>query len=162
VRSSNIARVSRAYAYAVGALMISAVLSPALLDPHAPGTDSFPLSTYPMFARDKPRTATVTSALALGPAGFEQPLAPSFVGTQETMQALRTIALSVQAGPERAAELCAAIAERVARSDARDLARADQVALVAVTVDSIRYFQGDRTPLRRKVHERCPVPRSAR
>jgi hypothetical protein len=151
--------VSRSYAYAVSAILLGAVLWPALLDPQDSATDSFPLSTYPMFSYDKPRTATVTSALAQGP-GFEQPLPPSFVGTSETMQALRTIARSVRAGRTRARQLCETMAERVARSDDPQFARVERVALVTQTVDSIRFLAGDRTPLRRKIELRCPVRRS--
>ena len=84
--------MSRAYAYTVSAVLLAAVLSPGLRNAQDPRTDSFPLSTYPMFSYDKPRTATVTSAVAQGPDGLEVPLAPKFVGTSETMQALRTIA----------------------------------------------------------------------
>ena len=107
--------MSRAYAYTVSAVLLAAVLSPGLRDAQDPRNDSFPLSTYPMFSYDKPRTATVTSAVALGADGLEVPLAPEFIGTSETMQALRTIQNSVRAGRERAAELCGAIAERARR-----------------------------------------------
>ena len=153
--------MSRVYAVTVSALLVCAVMYPALLDPQDPSTDGFPLSTYPMFSYDKPRTATVTSAVALGDGGFEQPLAPSFVGTSETMQALRTIARAVRAGGEREAQLCGTIAERVAQSRDRELLAAREVALVTLTVDSIHYLAGDRTPLKRRIERRCAVPREA-
>jgi hypothetical protein len=150
--------VSRGYAYALSAALLAAMLWPALLDPQDPANDSFPLSTYPMFSYDKPRTATVTSAVAQGP-GFEEPLAPSFVGTSETMQALRTIQRAVRAGRTHARQLCETMAERVARSADPQLARAERVALVTQTVDSIHFLAGDRKPLRRKIELRCPVRR---
>ncbi len=152
--------MSRAYAISISVLLLGAVLSPALLDAQDPRNDSFPLSTYPMFSYDKPRTATVTSAVALGPNGLEVPLAPEFIGTSETMQALRTIANAVRAGRERTKELCATIAERVARSDDPELARAERVAFVTLTVDSIHYLAGDRTPLDRRIAQRCRVQRT--
>jgi hypothetical protein len=151
--------VSRAYAYTVSAVLLAAVLSPLLLDAQDPRTDSFPLSTYPMFSYDKPRTATVTSAVAQGPDGLEVPLAPKFIGTSETMQALRTIQNSVRAGRERAKELCKTIAARVARSTDPELAGVDRVAFVTLTVDSIDFLSGDRTPLARRIEQRCKVKR---
>ena len=154
--------MSRAYAYTVSAVLLAAVLSPGLRDAQDPRNDSFPLSTYPMFSYDKPRTATVTSAVALGADGLEVPLAPEFIGTSETMQALRTIQNSVRAGRERAAELCGAIAERVARSNDPELARANRVAFVTLTVDSILFLSGDRTPLGRWIEQRCKIKRPER
>ena len=154
--------MSRAYAYTVSAVLLAAVLSPGLRDAQDPRNDSFPLSTYPMFSYDKPRTATVTSAVALGADGLEVPLAPEFIGTSETMQALRTIQNSVRAGRERAAELCGAIAERVARSNDPELARANRVAFVTLTVDSIHFLSGDRTPLGRWIEQRCKIKRPDR
>lgn len=151
----------RVYAYAVSALALAAVLYPMRFDPQDPEQDSFPLSTYPMFSYDKPRTATVTSAVALGPGDAEQPVPPEFVATSETMQALRTIAKSVRAGRKQSRQLCESIAEHVARSAEPHFARAEAVALITVTVDSIRFLAGDRTPLQRKQHLRCRVRRSA-
>ena len=80
----------------------------------------------------------------------------------ETMQALRTIQNSVRAGRERAAELCGAIAERVARSNDPELARANRVAFVTLTVDSIHFLSGDRTPLGRRIEQRCKIKRPDR
>jgi hypothetical protein len=151
----------RLYAYALSALSLGAVLYPLLLDPQNSDHDGFPLSTYPMFSYDKPRTATVTSAVALGPDGSERAVPPEFVATSETMQALRTIAKSVRAGRKQSRQLCESIAAHVADSTAPEFAQARHVALITVTVDSIRYLAGDRTPLRRKQHVRCRVPRSA-
>ena len=152
---------TRSYAYVLSALAIGAVLYPMRFDPQDPDQDSFPLSTYPMFSYDKPRTATVTSAVALGADGVEHAVPPEFVATSETMQALRTIAKSVRAGRKESRQLCASIAEHVARSPEPRFARADAVALITITVDSIRFLAGDRTPLRRKQHVRCRVQRSA-
>src|SRR5262245_53621142 len=90
-RLLDIPSVTRPFAYAVSAAALAAMLYPALLDPQDPRQDSFPLSTYPMFSYRKPRTATVTSALAIDPTGAEQPVPPDLVATSETMQAFRTL-----------------------------------------------------------------------
>jgi hypothetical protein len=160
-RPPSSARSARLYAYLLSALALGAVLYPIWLDPQDPAQDGFPLSTYPMFSYDKPRTATVTSAVALGPDGAEQPVPPEFVATSETMQALRTIAKSVRAGRAQSRQLCESIAAHVARSSEPGFARAERVALITVTVDSIRFLAGDRTPLHRDQHVRCPVRRDA-
>jgi hypothetical protein len=150
---------ARAYAYGLSALSLAAVLYPMLLDPQDPRQDSFPLSTYPMFSYDKPRTASVTSAVAIAADGAEEAVPPEFVATSETMQAQRTLAKSVRAGRQHARRLCTAIAERVALSSHPAFARAERVALISVTVDSIRFLAGDRTPLSRTEHVRCRVRR---
>jgi hypothetical protein len=153
--------MSRPLVYAVSLAALATVLYPILLDPQDPSQDDFPLSTYPMFSYNKPRTATVTSALALAPDGVERPVPPVLVATSETMQAFRTLSKSVRAGPHEASQLCQAIAGRIAQSGDPEFADAQQVALVTLTVDSIRYLGGDRTPLQREEHVRCPVPAAA-
>jgi hypothetical protein len=110
-----------------------------------------------MFSYNKPRTVEVTSAVAIGPDASEHPVPPEYVASSETMQALRTIEKSVRAGRGHALRLCRAIAERVARSPEPEFAQAQRVELVTVKVDSIVYLSGDRRPLKRKEHMRCPV-----
>jgi hypothetical protein len=146
--------VNRAYAYLVSAAVLGAVSYPALWPIEQ---DGFPLSTYPMFAWPRSRLGSVTSALALGPSGFERPVPPSLVATSEAMQAFATLRRSVRAGPAEARALCQAIASRVAQQDG-ELAAATQIALVTQVVDSIEYLAGEPTPLERREHVRCPVP----
>lgn len=153
--------VSRPVAYVFSLAMLGAVLHPLLLDPQDSGQDSFPLSTYPMFSYDKPRTARVSSAVAIGPERKERAVPPEFVAGSETMQALRTIAKSVRAGKKQARGLCEAIARRIADSADPAFAGATRVALITAEFDSIDYLSGDRTPLRRKDHVRCAIARRA-
>lgn len=148
----------RPHAYVLSAAMLGAVLYPVLGEP---SDDGYPLSTYPMFARERPRTASVTSALALGAGGFERAVPPGYVATSEAMQALVTLRKAVDAGPQRARALCRDVAERLARSDDAAFAQATEVALVTQTVDSIAYLSGERQALARRVHARCRLPRAA-
>jgi hypothetical protein len=152
--------MEKLHAYALSMAVLAAVLSPLRLDPQDPRQDSFPLSTYPMFSYDRGRVASVTVALALGPDGYEAAIPPGFIATSETMQAMKTLAKSVRQGGERARELCAAIAQRVASSPDPEFAPARSVAFVRVSYDSIDYLAGKRTPLSREVHEQCRVPRA--
>jgi hypothetical protein len=147
--------VDRLYAYLVSTLLLAAVLYPASLDPE---DDSFPLSTYPMFSRERPRTASITSALALGAGGFERAVPPRYVANAETMQALQTLSKAVAAGPKQADRLCRAIAARLAEDRDSGFAAATVITLVTQTVDSIRYLAGEHGALARVTHARCAVP----
>ena len=132
------------------------MLYPAWLPPDQ---DSFPLSTYPMFSQARPRSASVTSALAVGSDGSERAVPPSFVANAETMQALQTLRNAVSGGPEQARALCAAIARRLSESGDADFSAAAAVVLVTQTVDSIRYLAGEHAVQKRVLHARCPVRR---
>jgi hypothetical protein len=151
--------MERLYAAAVSIALLSAVLYPALRDPE---DDSFPLSTYPMFARNRTRIATVNAALALGRGGTETALSPLLIGSPETMQAIRILNRSVHAGKRPTRELCRAIAARVAKSVDPELRGARQIALVSETIDVIEYAGGMRSPRDRRVHTRCRIPRGKR
>jgi len=145
----------RLHAYATSALLLGATLYPALLPPR---DDGFPLSTYPMFATEKPTRVAVMSALALGDGGFERALAPGYIANAEAMQALQTLKKSVAAGRRSARALCERIAERVAERAEPELASAHHVAIVTQEHDAIAYLNGAEQALSREVHVRCKVP----
>ncbi len=63
--------------------MLLAVASPALRTPH---DDSYPLSTYPMFAHRRGRTNDATRALAILPDAREVSIPPRYVANSETME----------------------------------------------------------------------------
>jgi len=96
-------------AYALGLGMPAAVLSP--LFSGAP--DSFPLSTYPMFAQPRGQPS-LDSVVALMADGGEERLPPPLIGTKEVLQAKVLIQRSVEAGPEAMAGLCQDVAARAA------------------------------------------------
>jgi hypothetical protein len=152
---------SRTLAYVVSALALGAVLYPARFHPSDRKHDSFPLSTYPMFSRNKPRTSRFTRVVAIGPAGDEHAIPPELVVGGEAMQAMRTIRKSVRGGPKQARAFCGAVARRVAHSALPELAHVTYVALDTIKVNSIAYLSGRRTPLSREEHVRCPVLRPA-
>jgi len=145
---------ARLYAYLVSALLLGAVAMPAFRDPF--DADSYPLSTYPMFANRRGRTNSVTSAVAISPQG-EVKVPPEYVANAETMQAFRTLSSAVRAGGERAEALCRTIAGRLRDASEPELARAERVELISETVDAIDYLAGRAKPRDRRVHVRCPV-----
>src|SRR6476646_36389 len=120
--------------------------------PFALDRDSFPLSTFPMFAADIARTQSVDTAVAVDAAGGVIRLTPAEIGgTTVVNQAASVVTTAIVGG--RADDLCAAIAGRLA-GDRSGLAA---VEVVTERYDAVHWFDGDRTPIDRQVHARCPV-----
>jgi hypothetical protein len=143
--------VTRGLAIAVSVVLVGATLSPLV---RSPDGDSFPLSTYPMFATSRPVVQTLDYALGETATGERRVLDPSVVGTGEVLQAEEVITRAIVAGPAESARLCGAIAARVATSYPEVVT----VRLVTGTHDAIEYLvhgrlgrEGDRA--------RCAVPR---
>ena len=140
-------------------VVVTPLLGALILSPLARerGWDSFPISSYPMFARGDLGTVNeLAHVLLVAPAGGRAPAAPSLVGTPEPMIAMTIVRTHVERGS--AAELCASIASRA--HDARISAVA--IEIVTSSFDARRYFSGRpdaRTPLERVVHARCEVAR---
>ena len=139
---------------AVGVAAVAAVLSPLA----AMHDDSFPLSSYPMFARPR-GPPTLYAVVARAGDGSERRLAPSWLGSSEVLQAKVLIQRSVERGPEATRALCRSVAERIAAApDASDLR---SVEIVRRRYDPVAYFVAGPEPLEQERLERCPVPRPA-
>jgi hypothetical protein len=82
---------------------------------------------------------------------------PRLLDTPEIMQAHQSAVVAAKT-PEGAAELCAAVATNVAHAG-EGWSDVDSLELRADRYDAVRYWQGEREPLRSKVYARCPVPR---
>ena len=141
-------------AYVLGFGLLGAVIVPAFWER---GDDSFPISSYPMFARPRPKTV-VSFADAVDAAGHAQRLSPEFVANDEVMQAAHIVRDAIAAGPERLAALCERAASRVASDPL--LASLVRVRLVQARFDSIGYFERANEPEFCMVHYECPVPRA--
>ena len=142
----------RAYAYAISAAVLGAVAAPVL---GAPDDDGFPLSTYPMFAEDRGRVAHTVRAVAVTADGAELRIAPSYLGTGETMQAIQVVQRSIAAGPLETERLCRAVADRIHAKGEAVFGAAVRVEVQTVAVDSVKYLGGAPEPLSRRVHARC-------
>jgi hypothetical protein len=144
--------MSRLLAYGFGAGLVLLVASPGLREPSA---DSYPLSTYPMFARarGKPWLDFVEGVDSQGQASH---LPPSLLGSDEVMQAAATVRRAVQGGPDTLGSLCTRVAEQVAHEAAH--ASLVEVRVVGARFDPVRYFVEGPVPEERQVHHRCPVP----
>lgn len=139
---------------AYGALVVAVV---AMLAPVVRDRDSYPLSTYPMFATDRGRISTVATVVGLTAGGGVERLTPQLIGgADEVVLAVETAARAVRAGGERPAALCREVAGRVA--GARPEVTAVEVRVE--THDAIAYFTDDATePRAVEVRARCEVQR---
>jgi len=144
----------RALAYVVLAAVLAALLAPPLWPP---ARDSYPLSTYPMFSRDRGRTSVVATAVGRDDDGRTQRLSPELVGgADEAMLAVATAARAVAEGPAGARRLCQQVAERVAASDRRDVV---EVAVQVEHHDAVARFVDDAPAMRVERRALCAVPR---
>jgi hypothetical protein len=147
------AAVSPAVRSIFGVVLVLAVASPVVR--HA-NDDSFPLSTYPMFARvlTQPR---LVYAEGLQRGGLATRLPPELVANDEPMQAMRTLKQAANGGKRELKRLCAAIAERAAaRAEYAGLRR---VRIVSATFDPVRYFEAGPAPESSERLVECAVPR---
>jgi hypothetical protein len=142
----------------VAAVMVSLALIGATLEPLArdPYDDSFPLSTYPMFATKRPTLQTFHYALGETRDGRRRTLSPSVIGSGEILQALRIVEHAVGSGRGELAKLCTQIATRVA-ADA-DFGDVAAIRIVSGTHDAVEYLARDHVGREIEL-ARCPVVR---
>lgn len=145
--------MQRVLAAVVSIALIGATLSPLLRDPY---DDGFPLSTYPMFASERPTSLTFHYALGEGRAGERVTLTPGLVGTGEVLQAMRVLDRAVSGGRAEMAKLCDAIARRVAADS--EVAHVASIRIVTGTQDALDYLVHDQVG-RETERMRCTVPR---
>jgi hypothetical protein len=125
------------------------VLSPLL---RAPEDDSYPLSTYPMFATDRGREAAIATAVGIGEDGSVRRLSPEAIsGTDEVILAAATVSAAVRRGEVE--ELCDEIADRLSGSD--------HLAVVIRTelIDVVEHVADDAPAMSIDEHGRCEVGR---
>lgn len=143
----------RTYAAAVSLALVAATLWPLLGNPR---DDSFPLSTYPMFASRRPTMQTYRYALGETARGERRTLSPALIGTGEVLQAIRVIDRAVAAGRVAQTKLCEAIAARVASDD--ELGDLAAIRIVSGTHDAVEYLARDRVGPETEIL-RCAVKR---
>lgn len=146
--------MSRVLAYGVGMGLTLAVLSKAFGDPVA--NDSYPLSTYPMFARARGKPL-LHFMEGVSTSGNIVRLEPNLIANQEVMQAAATVRRAVQRGERTMSRLCERVAENVQRSNAHT--SVTEVRIVAARFDPLEYFSLGPVPESRKEQFRCSVPR---
>jgi hypothetical protein len=149
--------VQRLYAYAVGLLVVGALLWPVS---GWQKSDSFPLSYYPMFTTPRKRVVLYS---VVGLRQDEEDLThpevipPRFVANREVMQAVVMVRQAAQQGQLAQQHFCEQVAAAVAR--AADLAHVQTLVIVRDVYDPLRYFAADGQRLGRKPLYRCRVER---
>lgn len=118
------------------------VLSPLLREPT---NDTYPLSTYPMFASDRGAVHSIATAVELTDSGYVR-LSPKLIaGTDEAVLAAVTVKQAVRRG--EAEILCAEILERLG-ADRQVEVRSETLDVVALSVEGS-------APFTTNVHARC-------
>ena len=117
-------------------VLVGATLAPLVRDPNR--GDSFPLSTYPMFASRRPVVTTLDFAYGVTAAGERRTLSPRMLGTREVLQAAAILDRAVDGGPKALVPLCEAIAMRVAA--APQFADIATIRIVEGTYDAVEYL----------------------
>jgi hypothetical protein len=145
--------------------VVAAVASPAVR-----GRDSFPLSTYPVYANARDRFQMLYTAVGVRPDGTWSRLSlPLIADTDDPLIAEDRVADAVNSG--RAEALCTAIAARL-RQTGRAVDPADThadtgvdneavvaVEVVAERVDLVAVATAQAAPMERTVHARCQATR---
>jgi hypothetical protein len=145
-----------ARAWLVAAALLAAQVFPLT---RGPLYDSFPWSTFPMFAHGLPTAVTpVDQLLAVAADGSARPVPPRLVANDEVLQAAATLRTTIRRGKKASRALCRKVAARVAADpEWSDIVRLE---LVSRKFDALRYFAGDQTPLGKpRVRAKCKVPR---
>jgi hypothetical protein len=137
------------------ATVAAAVLAGVLLAPALVATryDSFPLSTYPMFAGDRDRVAPVSTVVAVSGEGTERLSSHLIGGSDEPMLAAETVVHAIRDGTTD--ELCREVAQRAVGSELSGRT----LEVVTELYDSRAWFDGEREPVDRTVFAECTVPR---
>lgn len=127
--------MSRVAAAVISIALIVVTLSPVL---RKPIDDSYPLSTYPMFAWKRPTQLTMAYAIGETATGERRYLTPRIVGSGEVLQARAIVERAVAKGGKELAALCAKVAANVTK-----VPRFDDVVRVRIlsgTHDSIAFL----------------------
>jgi hypothetical protein len=137
------------YAIGVACVATLAVFAPTVFG----RDDSFPLSTYPMFAKHRGQPEMVKLIAITAEGGL--PVRPELLGTGEVLQAkvlLEQVAVK-SAGQRR--KFCTQTANRLAKLP--EAAAWRELELVRVKYDPIDYFYNDARPISETVLTRCSL-----
>lgn len=115
--------------------------------------DSFPLSTFPMFAKTRGQPS-FHQLVGTDASGNRVAIPPELIGTSEVLQAKSLLDVAAKSRRRRES-LCADVAERT-RQDRR-YANVEHLELVRVRFDPVRYFVEGPEPLAQHTVHRCKL-----
>lgn len=117
--------------------------------------DSFPLSTYPMFARPRGNPELV-KLVALTQTGEYVSVPPRLLGTTEVLQAKAQLNQIASRGTKAKKRYCEAVATRVTQ---RPDLQWQELQLQRARFSPIEYFESGNRPLSVEVLTRCSIQR---
>jgi hypothetical protein len=121
--------------------------------------DSFPISTYPMFARPRGKPTFHRFAAVLED-GAREAVPPELVASAEVLQTKVIITRAVRRGKKAMRRLCEEVVRRLGQEER--FATARELQLEEVSFDSIRYFTESPDPIAARVLTRCSVAKGGR
>ncbi|MGA9278925.1 hypothetical protein [Ilumatobacter sp.] len=132
--------------------VIAALFAPVVLD-----RDSFPLSTYPMYARTRTSEVTFVTAQGIDAEGGVVHLSLETIGASDDPLIVAG-ELRAAVRLDRAESRCRSIASRVG-DDVDRTATVEAIEIVTERHDTVDALQNRSSLLRRTVHARCAVGR---
>lgn len=136
-------------------MVIVAVLA-ALVAPVLANRDSFPLSTYPMYARTRGAEVSFVTAQGIAADGTIVPLTLGTIGASDDPLVVAAELRDVVRLDE-ADSRCRVIAARVLNRSDADFADVEAVEVVTERHDTVTSLEGDDSLRDRTVHARCAV-----
>ncbi|MEM9652661.1 MAG: hypothetical protein AAGA65_11225 [Actinomycetota bacterium] len=139
--------------------VLVALLVPAVLD-----RDSFPHSTYPMYARSRGDVVSIDTATGTTPDGREERLSLAVIGNSDDPLIVAALVRdAVRSGQGELDALCSGIADRLAagRAGTADDSAAegpDRISVVSERHNVVDRAAGRPSLVSREVHATCPVP----
>ena len=130
-------------------LVLLAVVSPALRD-----RDSFPLSTYPMYASARPDSDVFSTVVGVDAQGARIPLSLRAIArTDDALVAQAEVERRI--GAAESAALCRDVAQQLAEQVSE---RVDRVEVVTERHDLVALVAGEESLLDRDLHATCELP----
>lgn len=148
----------KAFATVFSVVLILLVLSPIVENLKARPADSFPLSPYPMFAKKRNETQTVTYFVGYTEQGERLIVHSRYGATGGMNQARKQIVKRAKENPDK---FCRRVAGRIMRDASKELGEIVKLSIVTGEYNLNDYFKGSRTPLREEVKATCDVERNA-
>lgn len=137
-------------------LMIGAVILPISQNWTRKPKDNFPLSHYPMFAKNRNDKAMLTYLLGIDRQGNRHFVSYTHAGTGGMNQVRKTINKRALKDPKA---LCDKVARSVGRSGTAPDVLLDSIKIIKGNFQLSTFFAGNQTPTRSKEYCGCAVPR---
>ena len=147
----------------VSLLMLGAVLSPIQQNWRKEPRDSFPLSYYPMYAKDLRTVEHIPYVVGLSRSGARYPVPHSYLGPggRPTVNIhLRRLVFEEdkRSKQDKLKEFCRKVAKRISRS-AYAKAGVETVQIIIGAYDLSAYLSGRKAPLSERIVTSCEVNR---